>query len=69
MKEVELKEKTTDKKIVSVTIPKGKFASFCCADCSYAGNYNSNRRQYWCGHYDRWVDGNDSCDYGRRNSD
>lgn len=69
MKDIELKAKDAEKKIVPVTLPEGKFASFCCADCSYAGDYNSNRRQYWCGHYDRWVDGNDSCDYGRRNSD
>lgn len=67
MKKVETD--VVEKEVVPVTIPEGKFARFCCADCSYRGEYNSSRNQYYCGHYGRWVDGNDSCDYGRRNSD
>lgn len=69
MKKIELKEKTAEKKVVPVTLPEGEFAYFCCADCSFRGEYNSTRNQYYCGHYHQWVDGNDSCDYGRTHSD
>lgn len=57
------------KKIVPVMLCGGKFAYFCCADCDFSVEYDSNRNQYYCGHYGRWMDGNDRCDIERRNTD
>ena len=70
MKKIELKAKTVEKKVVPVTLPEGKFAYFCCADCDYIDKSETNSYgDFWCGHYRKWVSGGDSgCTYGKENS-
>lgn len=63
MKDIELKAKDAEKKIVPVTLPEGKLSAYgCCGDCKF-GDYDSSRGQVWCGKFHSWEDRSSSCRY------
>lgn len=63
MKKIELKEKDTEKKVVPVMLPEGKFAyGGCCGDCRF-GEYDYSKEMVWCGKFSSWEKPSSTCRY------